>query len=134
MLFGPEHVKRYVETNGEEGHIWREGTTILILTTKGRRSGQPHSTPLIYEPHGDDYLIVASKGGADKAPAWYLNLEADPQVEVQVLGERFSAHARTATAAERPALWQAMVAVWPHYDEYQAKTTREIPVVVLERT
>ena len=120
MLFGPEHVKRYIETDGEEGHSWREGTKILILTTKGRRSG-------------DDYLVVASKGGADEPPAWYLNLEADPQVEVQVLDQRFSAHARDATAAEKPVLWQTMVGAWPHYDEYQTKTTREIPVVILER-
>jgi deazaflavin-dependent oxidoreductase (nitroreductase family) len=133
MLFGPEHVKRYIETNGEEGHSWQEGTTVLILTTKGRRSGEPRSTPLIYERNGDDYLVVASKGGADEPPAWYLNLEADQQVEVQVLDERFSAHARDATAAEKPALWQTMVGAWLHYDEYQAKTTREIPVVILER-
>jgi deazaflavin-dependent oxidoreductase (nitroreductase family) len=133
MLFGPEHVKRYIETDGEEGHSWREGTKILILTTKGRRSGEPRSTPLIYGRSGDDYLVVASKGGADEPPAWYLNLEADPQVEVQVLDQRFSAHARDATAAEKPVLWQTMVGAWPHYDEYQTKTTREIPVVILER-
>jgi deazaflavin-dependent oxidoreductase (nitroreductase family) len=133
MLFGQEHVKRYVETDGEEGHEWR-GTTTLILTTTGRRSGEARSTPLIYVPQGDAYVVVASKGGADEPPAWYLNLEADPQVEVQVLADRFHAHARTASAEEKPELWQKMVGTWPPYAEYQQKTSREIPVVLLERS
>jgi deazaflavin-dependent oxidoreductase (nitroreductase family) len=133
MLFGEEHVKRYVESDGAEGHDW-QGTTVLILTTKGRRSGQPRSTPLIYQRSGEDYLVVASKGGADEPPAWYLNLQADREVEVQVLGDRFAAHARTANAEEKPAMWRTMVATWPAYDEYQEKTGREIPVVVLERS
>jgi deazaflavin-dependent oxidoreductase (nitroreductase family) len=132
MLFGQEHVTRYVETNGEEGHEWR-GTTTLILTTTGRRSGEPRSTPLIYLRHGDAYAVVASKGGSDEPPAWYLNLEADPQVQVQVLGDRFAARARTATAEEKPELWKKMVGTWPAYEEYQQKTSREIPVVLLER-
>jgi deazaflavin-dependent oxidoreductase (nitroreductase family) len=132
MLFGEEHVKRYVESDGAEGHDW-QGTTVLILTTKGRRSGQPRSTPLIYQSNGEDYLVVASKGGADAPPAWYLNLQADPDVEVQVEGDRFNARARTASAQEKPALWRTMTAAWPAYDEYQEKTGREIPVVVLER-
>jgi deazaflavin-dependent oxidoreductase (nitroreductase family) len=132
MLFGEEHVKRYRESDGAEGHDW-QGTTVLILTTKGRRSGEPRSTPLIYQRHGGDYLVVASKGGADEPPAWYLNLEAEPEVEVQVYGERFAAHARTADAREKPGLWRTMTAAWPAYDEYQEKTGREIPVVVLER-
>ncbi len=133
MLFGEEHVKRYVESDGAEGHDW-QGTTVLILTTKGRHSGKSRSTPLIYQRNGEDYLVVASKGGADEPPAWYLNLEADPEVEVQVLGDRFAAHARTAQASEKPALWHTMTAAWPAYDEYQEKTGREIPVVVLERS
>ncbi|HLM49921.1 MAG TPA: nitroreductase/quinone reductase family protein, partial [Solirubrobacteraceae bacterium] len=95
MLFGPEHVRRYQQTDGEEGHDW-QGTTTLLLTTTGRRSGEPRTTPLIYQPHGDDYLVVASKGGADEPPAWYLNLVADPSVEVQVRNDRFSARARDA--------------------------------------
>jgi deazaflavin-dependent oxidoreductase (nitroreductase family) len=132
MLFGREHVERYRETDGEEGHDW-QGTTTLLLTTKGRRSGEQRTTPLIYQPHGDAYLIVASKGGADEPPAWYLNLEADPGVEVQVKGDRFSARARTAGSDEKPEMWKTMTAVWPAYDEYQEKTSREIPVVVLER-
>ena len=133
MLFGQEHVQRYVDTNGEEGHEW-QGTNTLILTTKGRRSGTERRNALIYGRHGDDYLIVASKGGAPEPPAWYLNLEADPEVQVQVLGDRFTARARTATPAEKPELWKTMAAEWPAYDEYQKKTDRQIPVVILERT
>ena len=133
MLFGQEHVERYRETDGEEGHDWN-GTSVLILTTKGRRSGEPRSTPLIYGAHGDEYVVVASKGGAPEHPAWYLNLAADPEVELQVRGDRFKARARTATAEEKPELWSTMTASWPAYDEYQTKTEREIPVVVLERT
>lgn len=132
MLFGQEHVKRYLETDGAEGHEWR-GTTVLILTTTGRRSGEPRSTPLIYQPHGDDYIVVASKGGAPDHPAWYLNLEADSEATVQVLGDRFGARARTASPDEKPELWQLMTGTWPAYDDYQRNTSRDIPVVVLER-
>jgi deazaflavin-dependent oxidoreductase (nitroreductase family) len=132
MLFGDEHVRRYQETDGEVGHDW-QGTQTLILTTTGRHSGEPRSTPLIYGQRGDDYLVVASKGGAPAPPAWYLNLEANPEVHVQVKGDRFTARARTASPDEKPELWQTMVGHWPAYDEYQEKTDREIPVVVLER-
>ncbi|WP_030255939.1 nitroreductase family deazaflavin-dependent oxidoreductase [Streptomyces violens] len=133
MLFGKEHVKRYVETDGAEGHEW-QGTTTLILTTTGRKSGEQRSTPLIYQRFGDDLLVVASKGGSDVPPLWYLNLQADPEVRVQVKGDRFTARARTATPEEKPAMWETMAATWPQYDEYQQKTDRDIPVVVLERT
>jgi deazaflavin-dependent oxidoreductase (nitroreductase family) len=133
MLFGPEHVKRYIETDGEEGHDWRDGVPVLILTTTGRRSGEPRPTPLIYGRSGDDYLVVASHGGAPKPPAWFLNLSEDPDVQVQVKADRFGARARAVTPEEKPELWRTMTAIWPAYDEYQAKTDREIPVVVLER-
>ena len=132
-LFGQEHVARYRETAGEEGHDW-QGTKTLLLTTTGRRSGEPRELPLIYGRDGDDYLVVASKGGAPEHPAWYLNLEANPDVEVQVGADRFKARARTATADERPRMWRTMTAEWPAYDEYQTKTDREIPIVVLSRT
>jgi deazaflavin-dependent oxidoreductase (nitroreductase family) len=132
MLFGQEHVQRYRETDGEEGHNW-QGTSALILTTKGRKSGEERPTPLIYQEHDGDYLIVASKGGADEPPAWYLNLQANPEVDVQVKGDRFKAKARTATDDEKPEMWKKMAATWPAYDEYQEKTERPIPVVVLER-
>src|SRR3954452_19593256 len=132
MLFGDEHVRRYQETDGEVGHDW-QGTPTLLLTTTGRHSGEPRSTPLIYGQRGDDYLVVASKGGAPAPPAWYLNLEANPEVAVQVKGDRFEARARAATPEEKPDRWRTMTAEWPAYDEYQSKTGREIPVVVLER-
>ncbi len=109
------------------------GTTVLLLTTTGRRSGEARTTPLIYRRHGDDYVVVASKGGAPQHPGWYLNLSADANVTVQVRGDRFNAKARTASAQERPELWRLMTESWPPYDEYQTKTDREIPVVVLER-
>jgi deazaflavin-dependent oxidoreductase (nitroreductase family) len=134
QLFGDAHVQRYIETNGEEGYDWRNGTKILVLFTKGRKSGEERANALIMEPDGDDYLIVASKGGAPAPPAWLVNMEANPDdVEVQVKGDRFKAHARIATAEEKPRMWEKMAAAWPDYDNYQQKTDREIPVVVLER-
>lgn len=133
VLFGQEHVERYRATDGAEGHDW-QGTQTLLLTTTGRRSGEPRTTPLIYAPHGDDaYTVIASKGGSDEPPAWYLNLVEHPEVEVQVKGDRFRARARVAGPGEKPAMWDRMVAEWPAYDEYQQRTQREIPVVVLER-
>ena len=132
-LFGEEHVRRYRETGGEVGHVWREGSTILLLTTKGRKTGQPRTTPLIYAEDGDRYVIVASKGGAPEHPGWYENLAKDPDVELQVRDDVFAAHARTAEGEERERLWAKANEVWRHYDEYARKTDREIPVVVLER-
>jgi deazaflavin-dependent oxidoreductase (nitroreductase family) len=132
MLFGQEHVERYVATDGEEGHDW-QGTQTLILTTTGQRSGEQRSTPLIYGTHGDDYMVVASKGGEDQPPYWYRNLKAQPEVRVQVWGDRFTARARDATAEEKPELWRTMTGHWPAYDDYQKKTERQIPVVILER-
>lgn len=133
MLYGDEHVKRYQQTDGEEGYTWQKGTTILILTTKGRRSGEDRSTPLIFNEHDGDYLVVASKGGTDEPPAWYLNMQDEPEVTVQIKGDRFRARSRDASAEEKPELWSKMAASWPDYDEYQKKTDREIPVVILER-
>jgi deazaflavin-dependent oxidoreductase (nitroreductase family) len=132
-LYGDQHVSRYLETDGEEGYDWRNGTTILILFTKGRKSGEERRHALIYRDYEDKYLIVASKGGAPEPPAWFRNLDANPDVEVQIKGDRFRARARVATPDEKPAMWKHMTEVWPDYDEYQKKTDREIPVVVLER-
>jgi deazaflavin-dependent oxidoreductase (nitroreductase family) len=133
-LFGDRHVRRYIETAGEEGYEWRNGTKILVLFTKGRKSGEERANALIFEPDGDDYLVVASKGGAPQPPAWFLNLEAHPDaVEVQVKGDRFKARPRIAGDAEKPRMWQKMTAAWPDYDAYQQKTDRVIPIVVLER-
>ena len=132
-LFGEEHVRRYRETGGAVGHIWRRGSKILLLTTKGRRTGEPRTTPLIYEDADGAYVIVASKGGAPEHPGWYRNLVKNPDVEVQVRDEVFRARARTAEGEERERLWRRAAQQWPDYDAYQRKTDREIPVVVLER-
>ena len=133
-LYGQEHVRRYRETDGEEGHIWKEGSTILLLTTKGRNTGKETTTPLIYQMDGDNPVIVASQGGAPEHPGWYRNLSKNPEVGVQILGDQFRARARTAEGEERERLWRTMNEIWPHYDEYQQRTDRRIPVVVLERT
>jgi deazaflavin-dependent oxidoreductase (nitroreductase family) len=127
-----DHVRRYVETNGEDGHEWR-GTNSLLLTTVGQRSGKTRRSGLIYGRDGDRYVIVASKGGAPRHPGWYHNLVAHPEVRVQVKGDVFQANARTAAGEERERLWRQMADQFPPYDEYQEKTDREIPVVVLER-
>ncbi len=128
-----EHVRRYVETDGREGHEWR-GVPTLLLTTRGRKSGKLRRTALIYGKDGEErYLLVASKGGAPEHPSWYLNLAAHPEVEVQVGADKFAARARTADAQEKPRLWQLMTSIWPDYDGYQKKTDRDIPVVIVER-
>ncbi len=127
-----DHLSKYVETDGKDGHIWNDVPT-LLLTTTGRKSGSPSVTPLIYGRDGDRYLVVASKGGHDHHPEWYLNLTAEPEVQLQVAAERFSARAQTAEPAEKQRLWELMAQIWPAYNDYQLKTDREIPVVILER-
>ncbi|GAA1760975.1 nitroreductase family deazaflavin-dependent oxidoreductase [Luedemannella helvata] len=128
-----DHLREYVETEGERGHLWM-GVPTLLLTTTGRRSGQARRTPLIYGEDADGrYVLVASKGGSPDHPAWYYNLDADPRVLVQIKGDVFEAVAHTAQGDERAALWQLMTKIWPAYDEYQTKTDRQIPVVVLTR-
>jgi deazaflavin-dependent oxidoreductase (nitroreductase family) len=129
-LLGDEHVRRYQETDGEVGYIWN-GATTLLLTTTGRRTGQQRTTPLIFARDGEDCLVVASVGGGPKHPAWYLNLQANPEAEIQVRGERIRVRARTASDVEKPRLWKVVAAQWPNYDVYQQRTERVIPVVVL---
>jgi deazaflavin-dependent oxidoreductase (nitroreductase family) len=131
-LIGDAHVALYEDTNGVEGYIWN-GAPILILTTNGSKSGATRKHALIYGQDGDTYLIVASMGGAPKNPQWYRNLSANPDVEVQVRDDKFPATARTASPAEKARLWPIMTAVWPNYDQYQERTERDIPVVILER-
>ncbi|HTQ69297.1 MAG TPA: nitroreductase family deazaflavin-dependent oxidoreductase [Solirubrobacteraceae bacterium] len=130
-LFGAEHVRVYRETDGERGYRWR-GTEVLLLSTRGRSSGETRTTPLIERPDGDGWVVVASKGGTPENPSWYENLLADPDAEIQVQADRIPVRARTADGEERSRLWQKMAEVWPAYDEYQQRTSREIPVVVLE--
>jgi deazaflavin-dependent oxidoreductase (nitroreductase family) len=131
-LFGEEHVRVYRETGGQVGYHWR-GTTILLLTTKGRRSGEQRTTPLIHRTDGEDWVIVASKGGAPEHPGWFQNLQAEPNAAIQVRDEEIPVRASVAEGEERERLWAAMLEVWPAYEEYSQKTSRVIPVVVLRR-
>ena len=135
-----DHLRLYRESGGREGHLFDasfagggKAIPTLLLTTTGRRSGARHTMPLIYGEVDDAYVTIGSKGGAPTQPAWYHNLCAEPQVELQVGPEVFVAHARVAHGVERHTLWQHMAALYPPFLEYQSKTTREIPVVVLER-
>jgi deazaflavin-dependent oxidoreductase (nitroreductase family) len=131
-LFGQEHVRVYRETGGEHGYRWR-GTTILLLSTTGRSSGEERTTPLIHRTDGDAWVVVASQGGAPDHPAWYKNLEASPEATIQVMAEKVPVKAHTAEGDERDRLWGLMTEVWPAYNDYQRKTSRQIPVVVFER-
>ncbi len=131
-LFGEQHVRAYRESDGERGYQWR-GTTILLLTTTGRTSGEERTTPLIHRTDDGRWIVVASKGGAPDHPDWYKNLVASPDVTIQDRGEIVPVRASDATGDERARLWGLMTEVWPAYDEYQQRTEREIPVVVLER-
>jgi len=107
------------------------GATILLLTTTGRKSGEPRTSALIFARDGDDYLVVASMGGAPQHPSWYLNLTANPDAEVQVKGDHVPVRAHTATDDEKPRLWKIVTEQWPNYDVYQSRTDRAIPIVVL---
>jgi deazaflavin-dependent oxidoreductase (nitroreductase family) len=129
-LRGAEHVQRYRETGGRIGYEWN-GVPILLLTTTGRKTGQPRTSALIYGTDGDDYLVVASAGGADSHPAWYLNLQAEPDAGIQVKDDHIPVIAHTAGPGERDRLWRIVTGYWPNYDAYQARTSRTIPIVVL---
>lgn len=134
-----DHIELYL-ADGEAGHLWDaslgggEGMlTTLLLTTTGRKSGKQLIIPLIYQPTGDGgYCVIASKGGAPSHPAWYLNLEANPEVHLKVANEEFKAVARVAEGDERARLWDLMVDHYAPYTDYQAATERQIPVVVLD--
>lgn len=129
-MVGEDHVKAYRESNGEVGYLWN-GATSLLLTTTGRKSGAARTSALIFARDGDDYLVVASMGGAPQHPSWYLNLTANPEAEVQVKGDHVPVTARTATDDEKPRLWKIVTEQWPNYDVYQTRTDRVIPLVVL---
>jgi len=129
-LLGEEHVRRYQETNGEVGYLWN-GVPTLLITTTGRKTRLARTTPLIFSRDGDDYVVVASKGGAPSHPNWYVNLTDKPDAEIQVLGEHLRVRARTASPEDKARLWRIVTAQWPNYDVYQSRTEREIPVVVL---
>jgi len=122
----------YRATGGRLGGTFLRGAPVLLLTTTGRRSGAPRVAPLIYLRDGERLVLVASKGGMDHHPLWYRNLVAQPEVEVQIGRDVHTMRAHTADAAERTALWPRLLTVYPDYDDYQARTTRAIPVVILE--
>lgn len=127
-----KHTQRYVETAGEDGYLWR-GAPTLVLTSRGRRSGKLRRNALIFGEDTGRYLLVASYGGSPKHPLWYLNLIDTPEVTVQVKDEVFRMRASTAGPGEKPRLWKIMAGIGPAYDDYQAKTEREIPLIILER-
>jgi deazaflavin-dependent oxidoreductase (nitroreductase family) len=121
----------YRASGGRMGGRFRYGAPVLLLTTVGRRSGQRRTAPLLYERDGENLIIVASKGGMSRNPLWYRNLEANPEVEVEIGSEKRKMVARRASPEEKTALWPGLVAMYPDYDDYQARTTRDIPVVIL---
>lgn len=133
-----EHLRMYLESNGAEGHLvdateagGHKDTTAMVLKTIGRRSGNALLVPIFYDKYGDDFVIVASKAGSDSNPAWFLNLQDMPDVTFQVADTRYRASWRIATDAERAPIWKQLVAFYPPYGEYQAKTDRQIPVVLM---
>jgi deazaflavin-dependent oxidoreductase (nitroreductase family) len=131
-LVGEDHIRAYRDSAGAVGYLWN-GVTSLLLTTVGRKTGASRTSALIFARDGDDLLVVASMGGAPQHPAWYLNLQANPEAEVQVKDEVLRVTARTASPDEKPRLWDIVRAQWPNYDAYQARTDRDIPVVILTR-
>jgi deazaflavin-dependent oxidoreductase (nitroreductase family) len=126
-----KHVEGYVETAGKKGHKWN-GVRALLLTTRGRDTGKLRRTALIYGEDKGNYIVVASRGGHPEHPNWFLNLSADPNVRVQVAEHEFEATASEATGAQRQRLWALMAEIWPEYENYQKRTERRIPVVVLK--
>jgi deazaflavin-dependent oxidoreductase (nitroreductase family) len=135
-----DHANRYISSGGNEGHLYAvtpPGSSevkvpSLLLTTTGRKSGKKFIFPLFYGKSGNSYIVVASKGGAPEHPGWYRNVLANPDVEIQVGTKKLRVRARTAAGAERAQLWEIALKFWPPYADYQKKTEREIPVVVLD--
>ena len=135
-----DHVDRYLKSGGTDGHMYttnfpnqpQRTVPSLLLVTKGRKTGNKHLFPLFYGDVGKGYFIVASKGGAPDHPGWYKNIVVNPEVELQVGTKKLKAKARTVSGAERAKLWDQAVVWWPPYVDYQKKTAREIPVVVLD--
>jgi deazaflavin-dependent oxidoreductase (nitroreductase family) len=126
------HVRQYVASDGATGHQFN-GHEALLITTVGRKTGARRRTAVYYGRAGDDYVVIASNGGAATHPNWYRNLVATPEVGVQVGSRRFTARARTTTGEERAELFAMMGKIFPPYLQYQKKAARELPVVILER-
>lgn len=131
-LMGEKHVREYQATDGEVGYDWN-GATCLLLTTKGRKSGLDRTIPIIFTEAKGKIFIIGSQGGHPQHPLWYLNVQADPRVKVQIKGDKFDAIARAAPSPEREELWAEAIKDWPNFDIYQTRTTRRIPLVVLDR-
>jgi|SRR5581483_8430531 len=129
-LVGSLHSALYRASGGRIGRAMKQAP-VLLLTTKGRKTGKMRTTPLLYGRDGDRLIVVASVGGADRNPAWFHNLKGH-KAEVQIGSEKLRVKARVAEGEERQRLWAQMVALWPAYAEYQQRTERRIPVVVLE--
>jgi len=129
--FMKDHIKRYLATNGEDGHLMN-GFPCLVLTTTGKKSGEKRQAAVIYGKHGKNHVIIASKGGSDTPPAWFVNLQANPRAHIQVKADKFDVKMRVAEGTERQQLWDMMTKIFPDYLEYQKKTTRQIAVCVLE--
>jgi len=125
------HVILYRASGGRIGGRFRKTAPVLLLTTTGRKTGKPRTTPLLYAEDAGRYVVVASVGGAPKHPAWYLNLRGNPEATIQLGGRKLRMHADTASPDERARLWTLMAQMYSGYDDYQAKTSREIPVVIL---
>ena len=121
----------YRLSGGRIGGRFRQGAPVLLLTTTGRKSGRPRTAPLLYLEDGENLVVVASKGGMSQHPVWYLNLEANPDVEVEIATRRRRLRARRASDEEKAKLWPRLVAMYRDYDDYQARTDRNIPVVIL---
>ncbi len=129
--FMRNHIERYLATDGEDGHMMN-GSPCLVLTTTGKKSGEPRQVAVIYGRYNDSFVVVASKGGSDSAPAWFLNLQANPDANIQVLADKYTVKMRVAEGDERQQLWEMMAEIYPEYNEYQKMTSRKIPVVVLD--
>jgi F420H(2)-dependent quinone reductase len=127
-----DQARRYEESDGTEGTDMN-GSPCLLLDYRGKRSGEWHRTVLIYGRDGDDYLIVASKGGAPQHPLWFNSVRENPEVHVRVLGERFTARAEVLPPEEKARVWPILLDVYPPYEDYQQKTDRDIPVIRLRR-
>lgn len=132
-----DHIELY-QKDPQAGHMWDSSVVggpgvipCLLLTTVGRKSERIRLHPLIYGKENEGYVIIASKGGSPSHPAWYLNLEADPQVTIQVGPDIMKAKAEVVEGEQREVFWKNMIKIWPPYDDYQKKTDRNIPVVLL---
>ena len=131
LSFMKDHIARYLATDGEDGHLMN-GKPCLILNTVGKKSGEPRQAAVIYGQTGKEFIVIASKGGSDTPPAWYVNLMAAGKADIQVKANKYSVIPRIAEGDERQQLWNQMVEIFPDYADYQQKTSRVIPVVVLE--